>query len=209
MVRIAAGEGELGDRADVQVVPPAPLDMAVGELAVDDRQRGVGCAATAPGDEAHLVAPEQTVPQAQLPAFESNAGAVEVIDPGADEVDVVDLEIASANDPDRLAFGALPVGKEARRAVDAAYCQALLLPHGDVAAVVTGLDLDHVAVAGQSRGVGHAQQWAVRPDAPDLGARGHGLRRRHLARAAARWRRRHGKGQAQPVRRRRRTKGRA
>ena len=97
---------------------------------------------------------------ASLPRFEADARAVAGIRARALERDVLDGEIAVANDPDRLAFRYPAFGFQHRRAADAADRQPLLQPHGDVAAIVAGRDLDDVAVARDPRRRGN------RPDRP-------------------------------------------
>ena len=61
------------------------------------------------------------------------------------------VEIAIANDPDRLAFRNPAIGFQHRRAADAADGQPLLQPHGNVTAIVAGRDLHDVAVVREPR----------------------------------------------------------
>jgi hypothetical protein len=87
----------------------------------------------------------------QMPTLEANAGAVAVRDARAPEFDVLDQHLGVAHHPQRLAFGAGPVGKQQRALADAANGQPALRPDHRLLPVLAGQDLDGVAVTRHAR----------------------------------------------------------
>lgn len=149
MVRIGAGHAQASDVADVDIVGAAVARAVVAELRVFDIQRHIRVAA---GEDAVFIVLELAVPDDQLPAFEADAGAVVVGHARAAKLQVLDRDAAAAHHPDALSLGIGAGRDEARpRLADAAYGQAVLLPHRHVAHIVTGFDLDSVAVARHGR----------------------------------------------------------
>ena len=109
-------------------------------------------------------------------------GAVAVIHMAARQLDILDADVVAVGDPDPLALGGFAVGGEMRAAADAADDDVAGVPHRHVAAVIGGVDLDHVAVLGRLGGV--ARQFHVAAGA-DM---------EHAARGMVGRQRRHGQG---------------
>ncbi len=95
--------------------------------------------------------------------------AVLVRGAGTAKFDILDTEVAVADDPDGLALGAFAIGDQHRPLADAADGELLLQPDGNVATVFTGQDFDGVAILGQTGGFGYAGEFLARTDAQDGG----------------------------------------
>jgi hypothetical protein len=99
-----------------------------------------------------------------MPALETNAGAVAVRNARAPEFDVLDQHLGVAHHPQRLAFGAGPIGKQQRALADAANGQPALRPDHRLLPILAGQDLDGVAVTRHARGLGDAPDLFLRAD---------------------------------------------
>ena len=150
----AAGDGDFGNPTDVeQMRQRVHLARRIGEAAVSDDEFG---GADVAGEDAHLIVDEGAVVDAELAAFEADARTVAGRHAGTAKFDVLDADVAVADDPDGFAFGAFAVGDEHGALADAADDELLLLPDGYIAAVFTGQDFDGVTVLGQAGGFGDA-----------------------------------------------------
>ena len=148
------------------------LARCVGEAAVLDGEFGIAVVA---GENAHLIVDESAVVQGQLAAFETDAGPVAGRDARAAEFDVLDVDVAVADDPDGLAFGMLAVGDENRPLADAADRECFLFPDGDIAAIFARQDFDGIAVPGQFGGIGDAGDCLARAHVNRIRMRGEGV----------------------------------
>lgn len=173
VLETAAGDGNTGDAADVeQMRQRVHLARCVGEAAVLDGEFGIAVVA---GENAHLIVDESAVVQGQLAAFETDAGPVAGRDARAAEFDVLDVDVAVADDPDGLAFGMLAVGDENRPLADAADRECFLFPDGDIAAIFAGQDFDGIAVPGQFGCIGDAGDRQARTHVNRIRMRGEAM----------------------------------
>ena len=170
LVEAASRQLETRDASDVQqVLERAPIARCTAELAVLDLELRGGVAA---GQDPILVVREPAPAHREPPLLEADPRTVQVGSACAAELDPFDDVVAVTKHPDRLAFRDGPLRIEHRRSADAADDEPLLRPHGDVAAIGAGGDLDRVAVAGRLRGVRDPRKREPGPDGERGGNRG-------------------------------------
>src|SRR5690606_3781352 len=154
---------EVGDATYIEVVIPTRPVSWPGELASIN---GEPAPRMISGEQPHLVVKETRVTNDERTALEANAGTVAARHASAYEIEAIDLEIAVAQHPDRLALCGTPRRPQHRSASDSANTQLPLRPDSYVAFVHTRLDLDDIAVACQFCGLGDSLYISVRCD-PD------------------------------------------
>ena len=165
VMEIAAGHLEPGDGTHIEVVTLAVAVAVVPELTVGDFQFHLRIVA---GQDAVFVAGETAVAHCQQTLLQPDAGPVFVRYLGTGKVETVDRHAPGTYHPDRLTFGSASLGHEFHPATDGTHGDVGLIPNGDIAAVVAGIDFDGVTVLGLRRGRCDALNGAVGAHANDV-----------------------------------------
>jgi len=165
LVKAAAADLKTSDATDIkQMRQPLLMLRCLGEQAVLNAEFGVGKVG---GEDADLVVDEGTVADLQLAAFEPNPGAVAVRHAGTAEFDVVDAEVAVADDPDRFTLGVFTVRDQDWPLSDAADGEVILIPDGNISPIFTRHDFNGIAVFCKASGIGDVGDGLIGADAQD------------------------------------------
>jgi hypothetical protein len=102
-----------------------------------------------------LIVHKNAVTEHQLPLFKTDACTISIGNASAGKLDILHEKTAASQHPNTLSLSGGPVGNQPRAPLDAAYREPLLRPHGDIAAIIAGLDFHDVAICGRASGGGY------------------------------------------------------